>query len=202
MKQLSFVGIFFLLAAAAASAQTPAPAAAAPKPGANVAVINFRKAVVESEPGLAAQKEFEKEMSSQRANFEKLDKEMTTLQTRAKDAKTDAERADLTRQIDAKQRDMTRINEDAAKMSEDLQDRLLPPIAAMVNKALDSYAMENNLAVVLDPTTDGSNVVYANDATDITSEIMRRVNAEFAKNPKAASPTATPAAPAAPAARD
>jgi Skp family chaperone for outer membrane proteins len=84
-----------------------------------------------------------------------------------------------------------RAGEDATKLSEDLQSKLLPPIAAMVNTAIEAYAMANNLAAVFDPTIEGSNIVFANKAADITNQIMRMVNDEWAKSKKSASTTSS-----------
>jgi hypothetical protein len=61
---------------------------------------------------------------------------------------------------------------------------------------VDEYAKENNLAIVLDPTTQDTNIVFAARNSDITTEIIRRVDAAYAKDPKIIAPGA--AAPAAP----
>ncbi len=205
MKRLPLVVLLLILAsvAPAVQAQTPAaPAAsaAAPKPpavpGNKVAIIDFLRALTESNPGKAAQVKFDKEISPETAKLENLSKEISDLQTKRQNAKTDAEKSAIDKDLEAKNRDGQRIQEDATRLSEDLKDRLLPPIANMVNKAVDEYARANGLALVLDPTTDPSNIVYANTAMDITSEIMRSVNAAYEKDPKLAEPAA--AAPAIP----
>jgi Skp family chaperone for outer membrane proteins len=208
MKRFN-IGVFcaLLLSATAVLAQAPATPPAAPAtpapgaqkpavPGTKIALINMRQAITESEPGKAASAEYTKAMGPETAVLEKLSKEAADLSEKLKTAKTDAEKADLTRQLEAKTVEGQRAQEDAEKKSEDLQAQLLPPIADLVNKALDAYAMENGLAVVLDPTTEPNNIVHANMATDITNEVIRRVDAEYAKKPK---PAATPAPATAPA---
>jgi Skp family chaperone for outer membrane proteins len=202
MKRVIFGSLFSLCLATAALAQggAQAPAApAAPKPttppvpGTKIALIDMRKAITESEPGRIASAEYAKELSPQTAILEKLSKEASELQEKLRTAKTDAEKNELTRQLDTKQKEGQRAQEDAQQKSQDLQDKLLPPIAVLVNKALDAYAMENGLAVVLDPTTEPNNIVYAGPAADVTNEIIRRVDAEHAKNPKPAAATPAPA---------
>jgi Skp family chaperone for outer membrane proteins len=199
-RWMLFVLLLIPAAAAAQAAQAPAATPKVPPPpatpGSKFAVLNFRDAMTDSDPGLAAQKEYEKGMAKEKERLEALNKEIMDLQEKLKTAKTDAEKSTLSRQIDDKGRDMTRAQEDAQKLSQDLQDKLLPPIAQMVNDAVRIYAERENLAVVLDPTIEGNNIVFANKASDITADIMRAVNAEYAKNPKAATAPAATATPA------
>jgi outer membrane protein len=183
-------------APSAAGQKAPAAPSAPPVPGNKVAVIDFRSALMDSDPGKAAQQQYEKEIAGERAKVDKLQKEYDELQAKLQSAKTDTEKSNLNRDIQTKTRDAQRAADDAQQLSQELQDRLLPPVAAMVNKAVDEYAKENNLAIVLDPRTDPTNIIYSSIALDITSEIMRRMNAEYAKNPKIAAPAAAPAAPA------
>ena len=208
MKRLPLVILLLILASVAveAFAQAPAPAASAsvPKPpavpGNKIAIIDFLRALTESDPGKAAQTKFDKDIAPETAKLEKLSKDISDLQTKIQNAKTEAEKSTLNKDLQDKGRDGQRIQEDATRMSEELKDRLLPPIAKMVNTAVDEYAKTNGLALVLDPTTDPSNIVYANTSLEITSEIMRAVNAAYARDPKLADPVAAPAALAAPAA--
>jgi len=209
MKRINLVVLILALAGVVVEARAQAPAAAAPAasaavpkppavPGNKVAVIDFLRALTESDPGKAAQVTFDKQIAPEQAKMEKLSKEITDLQTKLQNAKTDTEKSTLNRDLEAKGREGQRIQEDAGRMGDELKNSLLPPIAKMVNLAVEEYAKANALALVLDPTTDPSNIVYANTATDITAEIMRSVNAAYAKNPKLADPVAPPAAPAAP----
>ena len=57
---------------------------------------------------------------------------------------------------------------------------LFRPIADRVKKVVEAYAKELNLAVVVNETED---MLFANDVVDITTEIIRRVNADIVKNP-------------------
>jgi len=210
MKRLPLVVLLLILAslsgvaaqAQAPAAGAPAASAAVPKPpavpGNKVAIIDFLKALTESDPGKVAQQKFDKEIAPETAKMEKLSKEISDLQTKRQNAKTDVEKSAIDKDLEAKGREGQRIQEDATRTSDELKDKLLPPIAAMVNKAVDEYARANGLALVLDPTTDPSNIVYANTAMDITPEIMRSVNAAYAKDPKLADPVSAPATPAAP----
>ena len=208
MKRSPLFVLLLILAGAAVQARAQAPAAAAPAasaaapkpvPGNKIAIIDFLRALTESDPGKAAQTKFDKDIAPETAKLEKLSKEISDLQTKLQNAKTDAEKSAINKDIQAKGTEGQRVQQDATTMSDELKDKLLPPIAKIVNGCVDEYSKANGLALVLDPTTDPSNIVYANPATDVTSEIMRCVNAAYAKDPKIADPLTPPAAPAAPA---
>jgi outer membrane protein len=184
--------------------QTPAPTTRPPAavptaagvPGTKVAVIDFEQAVLESDAGKAATAKFNTEMEPEKAKFDKLEKEMTDLQKRITEAKTEADKEPFRRQVDDKNVEAKRIQEDAQRKSEDLRQKLLSPIAMLVNKVVEQYGKANNVAVIFDPNTDPTNIIFANKANDITAEIMRIMNEEFAKDPKIVAPAASvPSAP-------
>jgi outer membrane protein len=206
MKRFTIIVLLLTIAAVAALGQTPAqgtapavpavpkttpaqgsPAPANPAPGNKVAVIDFRTALMDSDAGKAAQEQYAKEIEPAKSRFDKVQKDVVDLQTKLQNAKTDVEKGNISRDIDAKKIEFERAQQDAQRASDDLQQKLLPPVADLVRKTVDDYAKENDLALVIDPTTEPSNVVFAHKLSDITTEIIRRMNAE--KKPPAA-PTA------------
>jgi len=215
MRRFLWVGLMLIAISAVALAQTPttpaprptAPAApataSAPStpavPGTKVAVISFEMAILESDAGKAATANYNKEIEPEKAKFEKVAKEVDDLQKKLQDAKTDAEKGPIRNELDAKTREAQFVQENAQRKSDDLKQKLLAPIAGLANKVIDRYARANNLAIVFDPSTDGTNIVFANKASDITSEVIRSMNEEYAKDPSLAAPAAgAPAAPAKP----
>jgi outer membrane protein len=197
-------------AVALAQTQPQTPAAPAPKPaaatqaapanpGTKMAVISFEQAILESDAGKAATSQYNKDIEPEKAKFEKVAKEVEDLQKKLQDAKTDAEKGSIRSELDSKTREAQFVQENAQRKSDELKQRLLSPIAMLANKVVDKYAQANNLAIVFDPNTETSNIVWANKASDITSEVIRGMNEEFAKDPKVAAPAASvPAAPAKP----
>jgi Skp family chaperone for outer membrane proteins len=216
MKRFTLAVLLLIGASVAAKAQTPpaAPAptprppaaasqtpAAPPKPGSKIGVILFQDAVLDSDAGKAAVAEIEKQMNPIKTQLEKLSKEMQDLQTKLQNAKTETEQAPIRRDMDAKQRDGQRAQDDGQRLSQDLQAKHLQPVAILVNKMVEEYAKENDLAIVVDPATDNSNIIFASKTSDITNEVIRRMNAAYAKDPKVTAPgTGTPAPAATPAA--
>ena len=208
MKRFTCVVLLLIFAGVAAYSQNPpaAPAAAAaaaqttpPNPGTKFGALNFRTALLDSDAGKAAVKEIEKGLEPLKTSFEKLSKELGELQTKMQNAKTDAEKTPIARDIDAKTVEYKRVQEDAQRTSDEFQEKFLPPVAALINRIVDEYSKENNLAIVFDQTTDPSNIIFVNIASDITTEIIRRMNTAYAKDPKLTAPAAAAAA-AAPAA--
>jgi outer membrane protein len=193
--------MLFLGAAVALAQNPPAAGAAAAQsttlnPGTKIGVIDFNMALFDSAAGKAAVKEIEAGLADVKGKVEKIQKDLTELQTKLQSAKTDAEKAAITRDMDAKTTDGKRLTEDGQRLSDELQQRHLPPVVELIKKMVDEYAKENNLAIVLDPTTQDTNIVFAARNSDITTEIIRRVDAAYAKDPKIIAPGA--AAPAAP----
>jgi outer membrane protein len=183
---------------------TPAARAqAAPAvPGTKVATIHFELAILESDAGKAATAKYNTEIEPEKNKFEKVAKEVEDLQKKLQDAKTDAEKAPIRSELESKTREGQFVQENAQRKSDELKQRLLSPIATLANKVIDRYAKANNLAIVFDPNTDPTNIVWAATASDITNEIIRGMNEDFAKDPNLTAPAASaPAAPAKPAAQ-
>jgi len=207
MKRFTSITLLLFLGAGLALAQNPpaagaaAPAAQAtsPNPGTKVGVIDFNMALFDSAAGKAAVKEIEKGLEGTKTKLEKLQKDLAELQAKLQTAKTDAEKGVITRDMDAKTTEGKRETEDGQRLSDELQQRHFSPVVELIKKMVDEYSKENNLALVLDPTTENTNIVFAARTSDITTEIIRRMDAAYAKDPKITAPgTAAPQAPAKP----
>ena len=203
MRKIIIVGLILLPAALFAQAPATAPAAQAPKEtsaaaasagAGRVAVVDFQKAVVENTEGKKAQERFMAEVNKRQKDFEGKQKSLTDaqnkLQTQAQ-VLTDTVKGDLNRQIDKLNTELQRMNDDAQKDLGDLQQQLFRPIMEQTQKVLQAYAAENGFAVVFDVSSQANSIIYVQDVADITTEIIRRVDANVAKAP-AAAPAAAP----------
>lgn len=198
-----------LLAQAPPASQTPpavpaapktapaAPPAVAVKPGdagTRVAVIDFQRAVVENSEGKKANDQLMAEVTKRQAAFEKKQKTLedakNKLQTQEK-ALSDNMKANLSKQIDQLTTELNRDNEDAQKELGELQQKLLRPIAERASKVLNAYASEMGFAVVFDVSNQANSIIYVQDLADITTEIIRRIDADAAKSPKPPEPSNT-----------
>ena len=190
-----------MLLPAAVLAQAPAPAqapkempAAASAGAGRVAVVDFQKAVIENAEGKKAQEKFMAEVNKRQKEFEGKQKSLSDaqnkLQTQAQ-VLTDPVKAELNRQIDKLNTELQRMNDDAQKDLGDFQQQLFRPIMEQTQKVLQAYSVENGFAVVFDVSSQANSIIYVQDVADITTEIIRRVDATAAKTP-AAVPAAAP----------
>ena len=194
MRKLSLVVLIGLLLPAALLAQAPAaPPAPKDAPAAagagRVAVVDFQKAVVENSEGKKAQEKFMAELNKRQKEFEDKQKALSEaqnkLQTQDK-VLSDTVKADLAKQIDRLNTELQRMNDDAQKELGDFQQQLFRPIAERTQEVLKSYSAENGFAVVFDSSSQANSIIYVQEVADITTEIIRRVDAAAARAPAAA----------------
>ena len=206
MRRIIFVSLLLILLPAALCAQAPAapkPAAAAPagEPATKVGVVDFQKAVTENSEGKKAQDKFKTKFNEKQKEFEEKQKTLTEIQSKLQTQDktlSDTAKADLNRQTERLNTDLQRMNDDAQKELEDFQQQLFRPIMERTQKVLAAYSSENAFAVVFDLSSQGQGgIVYSSEIADITTEIIRRVDADVAKNPIPAA--AAPKAPEPPA---
>jgi outer membrane protein len=192
MKKLVFVAVITVMLPAALRAQASGGAG-------RVAVVDFQKAITENAEGKKAQEKFIGELNKRQKEFEDKQKVMTDAQTKLQNgdkALSDTAKADLSKQIDRLNTDLQRMNDDAQKELGDLQQQLFRPIAEKTQEVVRAYSAENGFAVVFDVSSQ-NNIIYFQEVADITTEIIRRVDAAPSK--AAAPPAATPPKPAEPA---
>ena len=199
MRKLSLVVLIGLLVPVALLAQAPAAPPPAPKDApagagaGRVAVVDFQKAVTENSEGKKAQEKFMAELNKRQKEFEDKQKALSEaqnkLQTQDK-VLSDTVKADLAKQIDRLNTELQRMNDDAQKELGDFQQQLFRPIAERTQEVLKSYSAETGFAVVFDSSSQANSIIYVQEVADITTEIIRRVDAAVAKAPAAA-----PAAP-------
>ena len=195
MRKLSLVVSIGLLLPAALLAQAPAAPPPAPKDApagagaGRVAVVDFQKAVTENSEGKKAQEKFMAELNKRQKEFEDKQKALSEaqnkLQTQDK-VLSDTVKADLAKQIDRLNTELQRMNDDAQKELGDFQQQLFRPIAERTQEVLKSYSAETGFAVVFDSSSHANSIIYVQEVADITTEIIRRVDAAAAKAPAAA----------------
>jgi len=175
MKRFLHIPATALILAATAFAQTPSPSA--------VGMINFQRAISQNEEGVKAAGIYTAEGKKLADGLLKSQAKVTELQEKLNKGGTtmsESEKNTLMREIDKEKKVYDLEQQNAQSTLDDRQEELFRPIADRVHKVVEAYAKELNLAVVVNVTED---MLYANDLVDITSEIVRRVNADITKNP-------------------
>jgi outer membrane protein len=195
--------------ALSAAAQTlPAPAAAAAPAGpAKIAVIAFQVAVAQTNEGQRNFADLQKKYDPKRQQLKVLsdDVDNLTKQLQAQgDKLSDAERAARAKTIDEKKKQLERQAEDAQNDFQQEMQELYNGLASKVYDVLASYAQQQGFTLVLDVAQQQNPVLYANESTNITKQIIDAYNVKSGVPAPPAQPAAAPApapAPAKPAAK-
>jgi len=165
-----------------------------------VVVVDFEKAVVESDEGKKASEKFNALLQAKQGDIEKKQKDIEDQQKKLQNgARTlsDQAKADIQRDIDKRTTELTRLNEDAQRELQASRDELLKPIADLATAVLGAMAAQENYYLVIDISNPESNVVQKNPKNDITDELIKKINAAAAAAKPEAPKTPAPAAPSA-----
>jgi len=193
--------------ALSAAAQTlPAPAAAAAPAGpAKIAVIAFQVAVAQTNEGQRNFADLQKKYDPKRQQLKTLSDEVDNLtkQLQAQgDKLSDAERASRAKTIDEKKKQLERQAEDAQNDFQQEMQELYNGLASKVYDVLASYAQQQGFTLVLDVAQQQNPVLYANESTNITKQVIDAYNVKSGVPAPPAQPAASPVpAPARPAAK-
>jgi outer membrane protein len=186
-----------------AAAQTlPAPAATAPAGPTKIAVIAFQVAVAQTNEGQRNFADLQKKYAPKEAHLKALAEEIDTLtkQLQAQgDKLSDVERASRAKTIDEKKKLAQRDAEDAQNDYQAEMQELYNGLASKVYDVLASYAQQQGFTLVLDVAQQQNPVLYANESTNITKQIIDAYNLKSGVPAPPAQPAA--AAPARPAAK-
>jgi outer membrane protein len=190
---------------AAPGTADPAPVAPAFNPNAKIAAINVEQAIFLTNEGQrdmgALQKKFEPKFTDLKTKNDEIDALKKKL-----DATTTAatEKAELTRQIDVKQKAFDRERQDVQEDAQGQQSEIGQRIFQKMGPVIMKYAQENGLGMIVDTSTpwpNGPIMYYA--PLDITKPIVDAYNAQSGvaapATPAAKSPlggTTRPSAPA------
>jgi outer membrane protein len=118
------------------------------------------------------------------------------------DKLSDAERASRAKTIDEKKKQLERQAEDAQNDFQSEMQELYNGLASKVYDVLASYAQQQGFTLVLDVAQQQNPVLYANESTNITKQVIDAYNVKSGVPAPPAQPAAAPApAPAKPAAK-
>jgi len=195
--------------AAVATAQTgsPAPAVSAPAPASapahapgSIAIINSQRLALESAPGKEAYARLKKLADQRKDELDKVEKEARDLVQKLNDqgqSMPEDKRDALTKQADDKQKVWKRMQEDAQKDLQEAERKEMGALEGRIGPVVKDFFAEKKYAVVLDAR---SGIIYADPATDVTDEVLKRINTTVAL-PKPAASNPAPSGAAAQAAK-
>jgi Skp family chaperone for outer membrane proteins len=203
-------------AAPAATAPATPPAAEAPVTPqaipAKIALVAFEQAVFATNEGQKSVQDIQAKYKPKKDQIDTLSQEVESLKKQLQSAPatlSDAERATRLKTIDTKEKQLSRQADDAqTAYNTDLQE-VYGKLAAKVSNVLKKYVSDNGYTLLLDVSSQQSNVMWANQSTDVTQAVVTAYNTSSgvaAPAPSAPSParprptTSTTPKPAAPAA--
>ncbi|HEY1647931.1 MAG TPA: OmpH family outer membrane protein [Terracidiphilus sp.] len=170
-----------------AAAQTPAVSAASPTPATatapagptKIAVIAFQVAVAQTNEGQRnfadLQKKFDPKRQQLKVLSDEIDGLTKQLQTQGASL-SDAERSARSSAIDTKKKQLDRDAQDAqSDFQQEMQD-LYNGLASKVYDVMQSYAEKAGFTLVLDVSQQQSPVLFANNSTNITKQVIDAYN--------------------------
>jgi Skp family chaperone for outer membrane proteins len=170
-RVLAFIGAIILGLPVVGAAQTNPP---------KIGVMNVLRAIVECSEGKQANEEFQKKFEAKREELSRKQKEVETLQQQLKSQATtlnDEARAGLTRSVEVKTTDLQRSQEDAEKEFNELRNQIFNRIGSKLAPLVQQYAKEKNFTLVLDSSSQTTQLTYIDPATDITDDVIKRYDA-------------------------
>ena len=180
-----------------AAAQT-LPAPAAPAGPVKIAVIAFQVAVAQTNEGQRNFADLQKKYEPKETQLKTLNDEIESLKKQLQaqgDKLSDAERASRAKTIDDKEKQLQRQAEDAQNDFQSEMQELYNGLASKVYDVLATYAQQQGFTLVLDVAQQQNPVLYANESTNITKQIIDAYNVKSGVPAPPAQPAAAPAAP-------
>jgi len=182
--------------AAVAAAQS-APAGAAPGGPVRIAIIDVERLVRDSALGKEAFGRVKKINDDKKAEADKLQKELRDLEQKLADqgqSLTDEKREQLQKQYQEKAIDFKSFNEKANRDLDQAQKKELQDLERRVFPIITQLGKERGYTVIFNKFQAG--LVFADDAADITDDVLRRFNTTVAVPAAPARPPAAASAPA------
>jgi outer membrane protein len=188
---------FALIAAAQTS---PAPATAAPAGPAKIAVIAFQVAVASTNEFQRNYADIQKKYAPKQAQLKTLSDEIDSLTKQLEtqgDKLSPTEQQSRAKTIDDKKKQLERSAEDLKNDGGQEMQEMFNGVASKVYEVLARYAQQQGFTLVLDVAQQQNPVLYANESTNITKQIVDAYNlSSGVPAPPAPPATATPAHPA------
>ncbi len=178
-------------AAASAPASGAANAPAGPAPT-KIGIVNIQEAIVATNEGKKEFDALQQRFGPKQAELKNLNDEVENLKKQLQtqgDKLSEEERNSRVKTVSEKQKVLQRNYEDAQNEFQQAEQEVVNRIGGKMVNVLEKYAKANGYAVVLDVSNPQTPVLWANQGTVITKELVDAYNAE--------NPSAAPLAPAA-----
>jgi len=149
------------------------PAAAQSK----VAVIDVQRVVTESDPGKEVMQRLKGLTDAKSQEGQALQQEMATLQDQFNKQRftvSEARQAEMSKEIEDKQILIRRFQDDAQREVQEAQRRELGNLEERILPIINQVGQEQGFTLIFNKFQSG--LVYADEAIDITDDVIRRFN--------------------------
>jgi outer membrane protein len=188
-----------------APAAAPAPAAITPVAlDAKIALINFEQVVLASNEGQQITLTTQKKYEPKKNEIEKMAADVETMKKGLTPTMTDEARAKLLREIDVKEKQLQRDADDAQTAYNAEWQEALAGVAKKIDVTMKKYAADSGFTLLLDVSSQSSNVMWAVPQTDISQAVVDLYNkqsgiaAPAPQGPRPSAPKPSAPKPAAP----
>jgi len=166
-----FLGLFLVCFLGAAQEKAP-----------KIALVNIQDAIVATADGQAADARLEAEFAPKKARLEEEHKALEALQDKLESANlSDEERHLLTKEIDDK---TVLLNLETDQDDADLdaaQKKMLGALGKRMVAVIADFASKRGYAMVFDVSTSQAPLLYAENATDITKDVVAAYESKYRK---------------------
>ncbi len=186
MRVVAVVAVLFLITWFAVG-QAPAPAAGATKIG----VVGTEQVMAQTIEGKAAQAEMEKKFVPRQKDLQARAAEIEKLQTELQQkgsSMTPAEQQRRSLEIQQKQKEIERLNEDFQADVNNAQQEIIGRLAKRVDQVVTKYGNDNKYHLILDSGQSGA--LFVATGADLTKEIIAAYDKQFPGTPATAKPPA------------
>ena len=165
--------IFRMAAVAALVMAAALPAAAQSK----VAVIDVQRVVAESDPGKQAIQKLKAVSDAKVQEGQVMQQEMATLQDQINKQRftvSEVRLAEMSKELEDKTIAIRRFEDDAKRELDDARRRELGGLEEQILPIINQIGQERGITLIFDKFQSG--LVYADEAVDITDEVIRQFN--------------------------
>ena len=143
----------------------------------NIAVIDVQRVVTESDPGKEALQKLKQLQDAKIDEGRSLQQELSALQEQLSKQRftlSEERLAELSKQIEDKQIALQRFQADAERELDEARRRELGGLEGRIMPVINEIGAERGLTLIFNKFQSG--LVYADDAVDITDDVIRRFN--------------------------
>lgn len=156
-----------------------------------VAVVNVVGAVEGSDAGQAAAIQWNERANERGSELQSKQDELRGAQARLQtdgSGMTESAILVLNRDIERITTDLNRMNEDIQIELDEYRQLLLLPVAQRVDETIQKYAKDNAVSLVLDVSNPDVGLAFANEAANVTEDIIELMNTDVPPPPGDAPP--------------